>query len=100
MNLCEDILGEPDVHSSSRTYAYAHVLVLPPIDYFFDGDVQSLLGFHTLFYCLAPENDDVPLRKLKITVTANATFEHVFAKCVRDWNFPISASCSYQFLPY
>src|SRR6218665_2502740 len=73
------ILNEPDLCSNLTELSFANVLVIPPFDSFFDGDVQSLLGFHTLFYYLSPLNDD--LRKSDIS--SNSTFEHWFAKCVK-----------------
>ena len=59
LHLCERILHEPDLQSDLKEFAFANVLLLPPLDSFFDGDVQSLLGFHTLFYYLSPLNDDM-----------------------------------------
>ena len=59
LHLCERILHEPDLQSDLKEFAFANVLLLPPLDSFFDGDVQSLLGFHTLFYYLSPPNDDM-----------------------------------------
>ena len=58
LHLCERILHESDLRSDLKELGFANVLVLPPLDSFFDGDVQSLLGFHTLFYYLSPRNED------------------------------------------
>jgi len=41
-----------------KEFSFANISVIPPLDSCFDGDVQSLLGFHTLFYYLAPPLDD------------------------------------------
>ena len=78
LHLCERILHEPDLQSDLKEFAFANVLLLPPLDSFFDGDVQSLLGFHTLFYYLSPLNDDMQ----KFKLTADSTFAHWFAKYV------------------
>ena len=64
LHLCERILQEPDLQSDLKKFAFANVLVMPPLDSFFDRDVQSLVGLHTLFYFLSPLNDD--LRKFKL----------------------------------
>src|SRR6218665_1277139 len=57
--LCERILKDPDLHNALREFSFTNVLLLPPLDSFFDKDVQTLLGFHTLFYYLSPLNDDL-----------------------------------------
>src|SRR6218665_1197207 len=57
LHLCERILHEPDLHSDLKELGFANVLVLPPLDTFFDGDIQSLLGLHTLFHYLSPRNN-------------------------------------------
>src|SRR6218665_4151164 len=46
--LCERILNEPDSMSDSKELAIANVMVFPPLDLFFDTDIQCLLGVHTL----------------------------------------------------
>ena len=53
LQLCERKLREPDLQNSLHEFSFANVLLLAPFDYFFDTDVQSLLGFHTLFYYLS-----------------------------------------------
>src|SRR6218665_3858104 len=83
LHLCERILRGPDMQNDSKEFSYANIFVLPPLDFFFDGDVQSLLGFHTLFYSLSPLNGDL----WKLEFTAESTFEHWFARVVfRDKN--------------
>ena len=57
LQLCERILEEPDVEGNSRNLAFANVMVLPPLDSYFDSDIRGLLGFHTLFCCLSPLNE-------------------------------------------
>ena len=53
-HLCNQIiLDESDLQSNMKRLALANVLLLPPLDSFFDEDVQSLLGFHTLFCYLS-----------------------------------------------
>ena len=69
LHLCERILNEPDLQSDLKEFAFANVLLLPPLDSFFDRDVQSLLGFHTLFYYLSPLNDD--MRKFECNYRVN-----------------------------
>ena len=52
LQLCERILKEPDLQKHLKEFSMVNVLLFPPLDSFFDRDVQSLLGFHTLFYYL------------------------------------------------
>ena len=61
LNLCEQILLAPDLRSDLGKFSYANVLVLPPLDNFFDGDTQSLLGFRrpTLPFYLSPLNNNL-----------------------------------------
>jgi len=42
-------LKDTDLHNDLKEFSFANVLLMPPLDSFFDRDVQSLLGFHTLF---------------------------------------------------
>ena len=86
LQLCEQILHEPDLQSDFKEFAFANVLVLPPLDSFFDRDVQSLLGFHTLFCYLSPLNDD--LRKFECT--CESTFSHFFARYIYSLKNPLS----------
>ena len=78
MQLCERILKDPDLQNESKEFSFANVLLLPPLDSYFDREIQSLLGFHTLFYYLSPLNDDMG----KFELTAESTFEHWFARYV------------------
>src|SRR6218665_6787 len=71
LHLCEQILNEPDLTSELKKFSFANILVIPPLDSFFDRDVQSLLGFHTLFYCLFLLNDDLG----KLECIAELAFE-------------------------
>jgi len=52
--LCQRVLHEPDLKNEAKGLTLANILMLPPVDAFFDEDVQSLLGFHTLLYYLSP----------------------------------------------
>ena len=80
LNLCELSLHAPDLQSDLKKYSFANVLVFPPLDSLFDGDLQSLLGFHTLFYYLSPHNDDLwKFRNTCISIKA-LDFEHWFQK--------------------
>src|SRR6218665_420927 len=78
LHLCEIILNEPDLHSDLEGISFANVSVIPPLNSFFDGDVQSLLGFHTLFYHLSSLNDD-----LQKSMTKESSFQYWFAGCVK-----------------
>src|SRR6218665_1391025 len=78
LHLCERILKESDLRNDLKDFSFANVLLLPPLDSFFDRDVQSLLGFHTLFYYLNPLNDEMG----KVDVTDKKSFEHFFARRV------------------
>src|SRR6218665_1468461 len=90
ISLCDRILCEPDVPSDLKEYAFANVLLLPPLDSFFDRDVQSLLGFHTLYYYLSPLKDEMP----KWNLTAESPFAHWFALKVYYGRMQLSASIS------
>ena len=71
-------MKETDLHRHLKEIAFANMLLLLTLDLFFDGDVQSLLGFYTLFSYLSPLNDDMR----KIELTAESTYEHWFTKIV------------------
>ena len=55
-------------------YSFANLFLLPPNDSFVDRDVQSLLGFHTLFYYFSPPNDN----NWKMELTKKSSFEFCF----------------------
>src|SRR6218665_2424159 len=57
--LCERILNKPDSRSDFQELAFAIVMVFPPLDLFFDTDVQCLLGVHTLAYSLLVSSKDL-----------------------------------------
>src|SRR6218665_3954078 len=86
LHLCEQILNEPDLTSELKKFSFVNVLVIPPLDSFFDRDVQSLLGFRTLFYYLFPLNDDLG----KLEFTSGSRFEQWFARVVYRGKMPIS----------
>jgi len=87
--LCDRILKDPDLHNDLKKCGFANVLVFPPLDECFDADVQSLLGFHTLFYYLNPLNDDLMNIKLPHKSTS---FAHFFARTVFSVRVPLSDS--------
>jgi len=76
LNLCERILDKPELQSDLKQLAFTNVMVVPPLDSFFDTDVQCLLGLHTLACCLSPlngvseETEDIRWSE----------FQHVFTK--------------------
>ena len=76
LQLCERILNESDLQNDLNRFSFANVSVIPPLDSFYDGDVQSLLGFHTLFYYLALAKKE----PLKIGVANDSMFEQLFAE--------------------
>src|SRR5688572_21397054 len=78
LHLCERILQQPELQRDLMKFSFANILVLPPLDSFFDGDVQSLLGFHTLFYYLSYLNDDMG----KDMLITESTFDQLFARFV------------------
>src|SRR6218665_1853368 len=78
LNLCERILKDSDLQNDLKEFALANVLLIPPLDSFFDTDVQSLLRFHTLFFYLSPMNDGMA----KVDLTPESTFDHWFAQHV------------------
>src|SRR6218665_191960 len=77
--LCDIIVNEPDLHCRWKELSLANVLVIPPSHNFFAGDVQSLLGFHTLVYYLSPFIDDLH----KSNTTNQSTFENWFVNDVK-----------------
>ena len=93
LQLCERILNEPDLQSDIKIFSFANVSMIPPLDSFFDGDVQSLLGFHTLFCYLSPLNDEL----YKPGVTQFSTFEHWFANQVRHRKLGLYTCLSYSY---
>src|SRR6218665_2597440 len=78
MQLCEAILHEPELQCGLKEMTLMNVLLLPPFDSFFDVDVQSLLGLHTLFYYLSPLNYD----NRKLELNYKSTFAQFFAQMV------------------
>src|SRR6218665_579637 len=78
MQLCEAIPQDYELQSDIKGLTFGNVLLVPPLDTFFDENVQALLGFHTLFYCLSPLNDG--FRKLKLG--DESMFAHFFAQLV------------------
>src|SRR6218665_1918341 len=54
--LCEKILNERDLRSDLKELAFANVMILPPLDSYFDRDIQCLLGLHTLVSNRSPSN--------------------------------------------
>src|SRR6218665_2188177 len=78
LHLCEGILKDSDLKEDLKEFPFANVLLLPPLDFFFDRDVQFLLGFRTLFHYLSPLNNVLGA----IEFTAESTFEHWFARYV------------------
>jgi len=94
LHLCEQILKESDLQSDLKECSFANVLLVPPFDAYFDRDVQSLLGFHTLFHYLSPLNDDMA----KIEATFKSTFECNFFKTVYQEKFELATllACQYS----
>src|SRR6218665_718591 len=85
LHLCEVILHNPDLQNDLKQYAYTNVLLFPPLDAFFDSDVQCLLGLHTLVWYLSPQNDY--LRTLE--------FAQVYSHFVYFKKEPLSISTNY-----
>ena len=78
LRLCERILKDSDLQNDLKEFSFANVLLLPPLNSFFDRDVQSLLDFHTLFYYLSSLNCD--LWALNFEYTDKSTLEEYFAQ--------------------
>src|SRR6218665_2457078 len=78
LHLCERILKESDLQSDFKHLALTNVLVLPSLLLFFDGDVQALIGFHSLFWYVSPVVDDVR----DLDAATEAEFAHLFALLV------------------
>src|SRR6218665_2664259 len=76
MYLCERIRHDLELQCDMKELTFANVLLVPPLDSFFDRDVQFLLGFHTLYYYLSLLNDD--RRNLK--PVAKSVFAQLFAQ--------------------
>ena len=84
--LRERILNEPDMNRKLKVFSLPYVLMIPPLDFFFDRDVQFLLGLHTLFYYLSPLNDDLN----KSYEDEFETFEQWFSCVVKNWTLWMS----------
>ena len=80
VQLCETVLRRPELQYDMKELTFANVLLVPPLDSFFDKDVQSLLGFHTLYYYLSPVNCDMG----KLKPDAQTVFAHFFAHIIRN----------------
>ena len=93
--ICERILKDSDLQRELKEFSFANVLLLPPLDAYFDTDVQSLLGFHTLFYHLSPLNDN--MAKIELN-PESSTFEHCFARCVYHDKFELASSLEYSYI--
>src|SRR6218665_115786 len=77
LQLCERILNEPDWKKPDvKDCLFTYVFVTPPFDSFFDGEVQCLLAFLTIFNHLSPLNDD--LHKCDAHVTNDSTFRPIY----------------------
>ena len=93
--LCERILQEPDLHCKSNEMAFSYVSLLPPFDSFFDEDIQSLLGLHTLLCNLSYVKENM----LDVDFTPKSLPDLLFGRflyCRRDepsntltYSFPI-----------
>jgi len=88
-DLCDKILHEPDQQKSLREIKFANVTVLPPLDTFFDSDIQCVVGLHTLAYYLSPLNDVLQKREVNDT----STFQHVFARRIFAEKHMLSQLC-------
>jgi len=86
-------LKEFEVQSDLKQFSCANVLLVPPLDSYFDRDVQALLGFHTLFYYLSPLNDELA----KIGSTSESTFEHCFAEMVYYYKLELAISLQHTY---
>src|SRR6218665_2376572 len=76
--LCERILNESDLRCDLKELSFANVMVLPPLDLFFDTDVRCLLGIQTLAYYLQPSSEDFGEREVFELSTLRSSFaEHV-----------------------
>jgi len=78
LHLCERSLEDSDLPNDLKKFSFANVVLQPPLDSFFDTDVQSLLGFQALFYGLSPLNDNLG----KVDFSDESTFNHWFARDV------------------
>lgn len=58
VSICNSILQEAEPDHNLERFAFANILALPPLDSFFDRDIQSLLGFQILFWYLLPQPDE------------------------------------------
>src|SRR6218665_2070828 len=100
LHLCERIMKEPDPQSDFKNLALTNVLVIPSLHLLFDGDVQSLLGFHSLFWNLSPLIDNAR----KSGAEASAKYGQLFALFVfcstkslsYCFSFPDSIRCHYS----
>ena len=78
LHLCERILEEPDLRSDLKELVFANVIVMPPLDTYFDRDVQCLLGFDTLFCYLFARNEHL----WKTKGTNESEFQNYFTRAI------------------
>jgi len=90
LHLCERILKESDLRNDLKTFSFANVLLSPPFDSFFDRDVQSLLGFHTLFYYLSA-------LRYNMGKIDSSTLQYWFARYKSNAEFQISCFLQHSY---
>src|SRR6218665_3765881 len=95
LHSCEKIIAEPDLHIDLKELAFANAMILPPLDSFFDRDIQCLLGFYTLFHCLLVSMEDL----LKMEKTTAVTIKQFFAQKIfsgKTWMLSMILTESYS----
>jgi len=88
VHLCEDILNKPDLENDLKELTIANVMLVPPLDTFFDRDIQCSLGLHTLVCFLLSSTENLTEGK-----DSEASFQRIFTSMIKSsGSKPISLS--------
>ena|SRR6218665_3254053 len=93
LHLCGGILKElifkkSNLEKRLSECAFMNILVLPPLDSFFDRDIQLLLAFQTIFYYLLSLDDHIRVNKeWSKQWCATYTFQNGLSFCI-EYHYP------------
>src|SRR6218665_1212458 len=95
LHLCEKILKEIDLQSGLKELAISNVMLVPPLDTFFDRDIQCSLGLHTLVCYLSSSIED-----LTEGIASEMLFPRCFTKVIKSSDSSMKHLSSFLFAPY
>src|SRR6218665_3983159 len=79
--LCDRILNARDLGNDLKELAFANVMILPPLDSYFDRDIQCLLGLHTLVSNLLPSNANLwETDDNEMVISENKLLEDIYSR--------------------